>query len=219
MIRHLPMSSSARGAIALCCLAAAGCAAVTRAPTEESVAAIAAVTSVPVDTPPVVAPPDTVTPPDAVTAATVTAPALDVAAPSPTPVVTAATAVTAPEAVPAASAPVASLPSVAPLDFALLGTRLRETKAIGLMTKLAVKNQVDELLDEFRAYHKRQGAAATLPELRQSYDLLVFKMLSLLQDSDPSLARDIAQSRTAIWGILADPTRFIESNLMAGVTT
>ena len=54
-----------------------------------------------------------------------------------------------------------------------------------------------------------------LSELRRSYDMLFLKLLSLLlQDGDPPLAKDIDRSRTAIWEILADPKKFIESNLM-----
>jgi len=34
------------------------------------------------------------------------------------------------------------------------------------------------------------------------------KVLSLLQDSDTSLARDIAASRESIWSLLADPVKF-----------
>lgn len=49
---------------------------------------------------------------------------------------------------------------------------------------------------------------ATLPELRQAYELLVQKVLVLLQDSDPPLAREIAASREAIWGLPADPQKF-----------
>jgi hypothetical protein len=126
-----------------------------------------------------------------------------------------------PPAVPKAAtapAPVASQPARAPLDLESLGTRLKQTKAIGVLTKLSLKNQVDDLLAKFRAYHARQGAA-TLPELRRSYDMLLLKVLSLLQDSDPPLARDIVQSRAAIWGILADPKKFNEARLMAGATT
>jgi hypothetical protein len=85
------------------------------------------------------------------------------------------------------------------------------------MTKLSLKNEVDDLLAEFRAYHSGHGKA-TLAELRRSYDMLLLKVLTLLQDGDPPLARDIVQSRTAIWGILADPRKFTESNLMAGAT-
>jgi hypothetical protein len=49
--------------------------------------------------------------------------------------------------------------------------------------------------------------------------MLLLKVLSLLEDNDPPLARDIVQSRAAIWDILADPRKFTESNLMAGATT
>jgi len=147
------------------------------------------------------------------------APAPRIAAPKAGPAVTTAPTPAPPNLVPKATrAPAASAPAAAPLDFASLGTRLRQTKAIGTLTKLSLKNQVDDLLDKFRAYHKRQGTA-TLPELRRSYDMLLLKVLSLLQDSDPPLARDIVQSRTAIWGILADPRKFTESNLMAGAAT
>ena len=70
-----------------------------------------------------------------------------------------------------------------------------------------MKNQVDDLLDEFRAYYQGK-IRTTLADLRRSYDMLVLKVLSLLQDSDPSLAAAIAASRDAIWGILSDPAKF-----------
>jgi hypothetical protein len=113
--------------------------------------------------------------------------------------------------------PIAALPAAAPLDFSSLETRLRQTKTIGVLTKLSVKNQADDLVDEFRGYHRQQGAA-TLPGLRRSYDMLLLKVLSLVQDGDPPLAQDIVRSRAAIWDILSDPRKFTESNLMAGVT-
>lgn len=116
-----------------------------------------------------------------------------------------------------ATTPAAPPPSAAPLDLKLLETRLRQTRAIGVLTKLSLKNQVDDLLERFRAYHKRQGTAK-LADLRRNYDMLLLKVLSLLQDSDPPLARDIVKSRAAIWSILEDPRKFTESNLMAGAT-
>ncbi len=93
------------------------------------------------------------------------------------------------------------------LDLKSLEKRLRETKAIGVFTKLSLKNQVDDLLDHFRAFHQGKGGTK-LAELRQSYDLLMMKVLSLLQDSDPPLARDIVTSREGIWSLLADPAKF-----------
>jgi hypothetical protein len=44
--------------------------------------------------------------------------------------------------------------------------------------------------------------------LRQRYDGLVLKVLSVLQDGDPPLAAQVWSSREAIWGILADPAKF-----------
>ena len=101
----------------------------------------------------------------------------------------------------------AAKPSEPSLDVAALTTRLRDTNAIGVFTKLALKNQVDDLLKQFRAYH--QGGQKTgVASLRQPYNMLLLKVLSLVQDSDPSLARAISGSREAIWSILADPEKF-----------
>jgi len=94
-----------------------------------------------------------------------------------------------------------------PLDVAALKARLRDTNAIGVFTKLALKNQVDDLLKQFRA-HYVSGQKTSVAALRQPYDMLVLKVLALVQDSDPSLARTISGSREAIWSILADPEKF-----------
>jgi hypothetical protein len=94
----------------------------------------------------------------------------------------------------------------APLDLASLEQRLRDTKAIGVFTKISLKNQVDDLLTQFRAFH--QGGAGVLTELREKYNLLLLKVLSLLQASDPVLAQAVAASRETIWGLLADPAKF-----------
>ena len=93
------------------------------------------------------------------------------------------------------------------LDMASLENRLKETKAIGVFTKITLKNQVDDLLNQFRAYYQGR-VKTTLAELRQPYESLILKVLALLQDGDPELARAIVTSREAIWNILADPAKF-----------
>jgi len=95
----------------------------------------------------------------------------------------------------------------APLNVAELKARLRDTKAIGVFTKLALKNQVDDLLEQFRA-HYLNGPKTSVAALRQPFDMLILKVLALIQDSDPALAKTISGSREAIWGILADPEKF-----------
>jgi len=123
------------------------------------------------------------------------APSRPPAAPPPRPAAAAAT--------PAPPAP----PAPPALNLASLEQRLRDTHAIGVFTKLSLKNQVDDLLDQFRALYRGE-VAIPLTALRQRYDLLMLKVLSLLQDSDPPLASDIVASREAIWGILRDPAKF-----------
>jgi len=100
-------------------------------------------------------------------------------------------------------------PRAQTLDLAALEQRLKDTKAIGVFTKLSLKNQVDDLLGELRAFH--QGSAKTpTAVLRQKYDTLMIKVLTLLQDGDPQLASAIASSREALWGILMDPKKFAQ---------
>ena len=108
---------------------------------------------------------------------------------------------------PESIAPPAAKPAAPPLNLTTLVERLKGTNAIGVLTKITLKNQVDDLLDQFRAYYQGK-LKTTLTELRRSYDLLVQKVLSLLQDSDPPLATAIVASRDAIWGILSDPKKF-----------
>jgi hypothetical protein len=84
---------------------------------------------------------------------------------------------------------------------------LKDTRAIGLFSKITLKNQMDDLLDWFREYHWGERKRS-LTDLRRSYDLLVMKVLSLVQDEDKKLASDILASREAIWGLLADPKAF-----------
>jgi hypothetical protein len=104
--------------------------------------------------------------------------------------------------------PKSTAPAPAPaLDLAGLEQRLKDTRAIGIFTKLSLKNQVDDLLGRFRDFHSKKGST-TLPELRQRYDLLLLKVLSVLQDADPGLASAISASREALWAILADPQKF-----------
>jgi hypothetical protein len=113
-------------------------------------------------------------------------------------------------------APVAPAPVVAPtppaapsLDLSSLEQRLRDTRAIGLFTKLSIKNQVDDLLNRFRSFYRGE-LKTPLSQLRQQYELVLLKVMTVLQDGDPKLAAAVLSSREAIWGILADPKKFAQ---------
>jgi len=130
-----------------------------------------------------------------------------------TPKAPAASKPAAAKAAPVASASPAPHPPAAgkaaepALDLKSLEQKLKETDAIGLMTKLSIKNQVDDLVERFRAYHDGRRPP-TLPELRRPYELLLMKLLSLLQDRDPGLAKALDGSREAIWVVLSDRDKF-----------
>ena len=223
-------------ALLLLALATAGCGGVKQAPPAESPksvpqAAVEAQTSTPpapVSAPPSApppTPPSSPTPPTPPIAATPPVAALP-AQPAPPPPSRAPSEVVAKAASPDVKAPAKAAAPAAPaakkdattagdakqqaappLDLASLETRLKDTKAIGVLTKLTLKNQVDDLLNQFRAFYAGK-LKTTLAELRRPYDLLILKVLSLLQDKDPPLATDLAASREAIWGILSDPVKF-----------
>lgn len=94
-----------------------------------------------------------------------------------------------------------------PMALAVLEQRLKDTGAIGVFTKLALKNQVDDLVSRIKAHHEGNGSA-TLAQLRQSYDQLLARVHGLLKDGDPPLAGAIMASREAIWTVLTDPVKF-----------
>jgi hypothetical protein len=167
-------------------LLTAGCASVAPVPKAEE--------------PPVVATQAAPTQPVATPAApTVTPPAPKPAAPR----VAAPRALATLPVVAAPTAPAAALT----LDLKALEAQLRATKAIGLLTKMSLKNKVDDLMQQFREHYEGK-TKRTMTDLRRSYDLLIMKVLSLLQDADQPLASAIVSSREAIWALLSDQNRF-----------
>lgn len=93
------------------------------------------------------------------------------------------------------------------MALATLEQRLKDTDAIGVFTKIALKNQVDDLLNRAKALHQGSGSI-TLTQLRQNYDQLLSKVHGLLKDGDPALAGAIMNSRESLWSVLTDPVKF-----------
>jgi hypothetical protein len=115
---------------------------------------------------------------------------------------------TKPSSAPAAAAPSpAAKPPQPQLDFKAMEQRLRDTSAIGVFTKLSIKNQVDDLLKAFRGYHAGK-VPPTLDQLHQRFDGLLLKVVTLVQDDDATLASSISASRGAIWERLSNKESF-----------
>jgi hypothetical protein len=135
-----------------------------------------------------------------------TTPKVPPAAPTPVPS-SAAAAATAGAALQGSASSRPPAAAVAALDLNGLEQRLRDTHAIGVFTKLSLKNQVDDLLAQFKAFHQGRSQL-TLAQLRQKYEVLLLKVVSLLQDGDPALASAVSSSREALWNVLTDPKKF-----------
>jgi len=81
-----------------------------------------------------------------------------------------------------------------------------DSKAIGLLTKLSLKREIDTFKADLKAVH--DGSKGTLAQMHERYDLMVNKLMTLLQAKDPGLAKEIADARAFLWSKLADPNQF-----------
>jgi hypothetical protein len=116
-------------------------------------------------------------------------------------------ALAAPFATPAFAVPLAETEAVThgdELNLSTLADRLRDTKAIPVFQKLALKGEIDDLLAQFRA--AQPGGREELVKLRAPYNALVDKVYAMLK-KDPALGQDLLASRESIWGVLSDPTQ------------
>lgn len=120
--------------------------------------------------------------------------------PKPTPTPTPAT----PPVFDLTGAPMATRVAIDPNG---LKTRLDGSHALGAMTKITLKNQIDDLVGQFRAYHHGDRSLA-LNRLRDRYDLLLKRVGALLQDKDRPLYQEIVGARETLWGTLSDPKKF-----------
>ena len=212
-VRNFPSSMHLSCAAVVLGLLTAGCAS-KRADTpisQPEVVAAQPATAEPATPPPAATPDAPATPQPA--PATAPAPSVPAQAPKtaskPVPPVARTPAPTARAPKPAAPPVAAPAAPAAPatLDLNALKEQLKATKAIGVFTKISLKNQVDDLMEQFREYYQGKSKA-TMTDLRRSYNLLMMKVLSLLQDEDQTLASKIVSSREAIWSLLANPTTF-----------
>jgi hypothetical protein len=88
------------------------------------------------------------------------------------------------------------------LDLATLGDRLRNTHAIGLFGKLALKSRVDALLEQAKSADTADARAA----LRPDFDALMADVVKQLdRGGDAALARDVTRSADSLWKLLVAP--------------
>lgn len=95
------------------------------------------------------------------------------------------------------------------IDLNALADMLKNTKAVGLVTKIALKGDISALLKRMEVYH-RGKRTFSLEELQEQYDLLLMKIASHLQDKDLALHKHLCNAWFVIWEDLRDEQRFRE---------
>jgi len=89
------------------------------------------------------------------------------------------------------------------IDFESLEKQVKETKAIGVVTKLKLSNDINKLLADLKAFHAG-NSPLTLEQQREQYDLLYMKIVSLVQEKDPELFNQLCNAWDPIWAELQD---------------
>jgi len=80
--------------------------------------------------------------------------------------------------------------------------RLKNSDAIGVFTKLALRSDAMDVVDEVKNWREHKGRMS-LSEIRARFDGLLLKVLALLDD-DPALSADISMARDNIWNSLLE---------------
>lgn len=92
-------------------------------------------------------------------------------------------------------------------DLDALVDQIAHSKALGFLTKLSLKRDIDGFLKDVRNYHDGKGGNS-LDQLHERYDVLVHKLVVLLQDGDQALVKSIDDGRDKLWAMLADEKKF-----------
>ena len=93
------------------------------------------------------------------------------------------------------------------LDVATLRVRLKDTPAIGLIAKLRLKSEIEDLMGDLAAFHAGR-AVQGLDALHARYRGLVVRIAGLLEQGDAPLAHELTASTDHLWATLADPGQF-----------
>jgi len=89
------------------------------------------------------------------------------------------------------------------ISIEALTRRLESSKAIGVFTKLEIRNDIVGLVDEIHRYRNQDMLESKLNEVRSSFDGLLLKIVGLLE-ADPALSQDLYTSREFIWESLVE---------------
>jgi len=89
------------------------------------------------------------------------------------------------------------------VDFETLEKGIRNTKAIGGLSKLKLSGDINKMVADLKTYHAGDSPH-TLEQHREQYDLLYMKVMSQVQDKDPELFNKLCNAWDPLWAELQD---------------
>lgn len=92
-------------------------------------------------------------------------------------------------------------------DLDNLRARIRKSKAVGPLTKLKLRGEIKALLKKLELYHSGKGHS-NINQLNERFDLLYMKVVSLVQEKDPDLHRQLCNSWEPLRRSLQSPSYF-----------
>jgi len=113
--------------------------------------------------------------------------------------------------------PFSACPSVEEeiVDLQMLTAGLRETKAIGKLTKLRLRNDINKILRSFERLHD-SNSRFTLDQLEEQYHLLLMRIATLIHDDDLLLHQQLCNAWVRIWIDLKNPDSFRQMRSQKG---
>jgi hypothetical protein len=92
-------------------------------------------------------------------------------------------------------------------DFDDLAQRLRQTEALGLFEKLALKDRLDTLMSDFVLFHEGRRDNSR-KALKARFDRLLKDTVAILRKGDPSLSTLIERAHKNLWMLVSNPVSF-----------
>ncbi len=91
-------------------------------------------------------------------------------------------------------------------DLGALETKIRDTDAIGLFSKISLRYEIWSLIDEMARLHEGKSTVR-LDKQKQNFERLIDSAVVMLRQGDISLAEEVEGSRDAFWQILKSPEK------------
>jgi len=83
-------------------------------------------------------------------------------------------------------------------DLDTLQGQLKSTKAVGNMTKLKLRGEINTVLARINAFYAGKSKFS-LDQISEQFDLLYMKIVSIVADKDADLHRQLCNSWDSVW--------------------